>query len=497
MRVTFVYPDLLECVPSYRGAFYSGVAILSAVLKAEGHETTLIHITDPSYGEAQFAKDIKTHRPDLIAFSSTTNGYPVVRMLASYLHRTAGSTPTIYGGIHPTLAPYQSIDTPGIDMICLGEGDLCLAQVCRSLEEGREVDNIAGLWVKKDGAVVRNLMPMLVSNLDTLPFADRDLFQYPSLYNERLGNATFMASRGCPYSCNYCSNRGLRKIYSGKGRYVRFRSVDNLMVEIREVLERYAFVRRIHFDDDILFMRREWALEFTQRYPKEIGLPFYSNIHPRLCTPETVALLAQAGCKELRIGLESGNRTIRKEVLNRNMDNEVIIKAFHLARDYGIRVKSFNMIGLPHENASGILDTVKLNARAMVDEIQLSIFHPYPGTVLYDMCHADKLVSNRRVSSYYMGSILDLPDLTGEQLRMFQRYFHTFAKVYMAVYRLPKTVVGIAERILDYTLSNRSTPVLLRMTSPFPYAIKSGIRVLKNMMGKGRDAVPPPSVRGT
>jgi len=473
MKVTFVYPDTLECDPTYKGAFYSGIGLLSAVLKREGHITSLIHVTDPNYQDEDFRRDVQMHSPDLIAFSSTMNSYVSVRKLAGALAAEKDRAQVIYGGIHPTLAPEECINTPGINMICVGEGEGCLSDVARALEQGKSLDGIANLWIKKGYDIIRNPSRELITDLDSIPYADRDLFDYPWLFNERKGVATLMASRGCPNSCSYCANKALRNLYQNQGAYVRFRSVANVINEVKQVRAKYPFIKRLQFDDDILFMKKKWAEEFVEHFRKEVGLPFCCNIHPTLCREDIIRMLAKAGCYELRIGLESGNEKIRSEVLNRHMDNDTIIQAFNLARSCGIRVKSFNMIGIPHENADRILDTIKLNAKAQVDDIQHSIFHPYPGTRLFDLCREENLISKRSVSSYYMGSVLDLPELTMDQIGMFQLYFHTFVAVYKKLYNLPGAASKSAVRALDFILIRRNAPLILKAARPFAKVMKA------------------------
>lgn len=473
MKVTFVYPDTLECDPTYKGAFYSGIGLLSAVLKRDGHATSLIHVTNPDYRDEEFLRDLQTHSPDLVAFSSTMNGYVSVRRLAGALAADKHRPHVIYGGIHPSLAPEECIKTPGIDMICVGEGEGCLCDVASALYQGTSLDGISNLWIKKGDDIIRNPSRGLITDLDGMPYADRELFDYPRLFNERMGAATVMASRGCPNSCSYCANKALQNLYQNRSNFVRFRSVAKVIDEIKEVKDKYPLINRLQFDDDILFMKKEWAREFVEHFPKEVGLPFCSNIHPTLCREDVIRMLAEAGCDELRIGLESGNEGIRSQVLNRHMNNDTIIRAFTLARSYGIKVKSFNMIGIPHENAACILDTIKLNVQAQVDDIQHSIFHPYPGTRLFELCHEEHLISTRTVSSYYMGSILDLPGLTTDQIGMFQRFFHTFVAVYKRLYALPGAVSKCAVGALDFILTRRHAPLLLKITRPFVKALKA------------------------
>ncbi|MBI4557219.1 MAG: B12-binding domain-containing radical SAM protein [Candidatus Hydrogenedentes bacterium] len=496
MKVTFVYPDVLECVPSYKGAYYVGIAYLSAVLRQAGHTTSLIHIYQPDYNGQWFRRDLDEHQPDLIAFSSVKNGGPMVQRLASFLEESKITTPTIYGGIHPTLAKEECVQYEGIDMICVGEGEEVILDVVKALEHGESCDEIPNLWIKKkDGRVIQNPLRQLVANLDTLPFPDRDLFDYPNMHNEKRGEVTVLASRGCPYGCTYCANRALMSTYKGTGKFVRFRSPENVAAEINLARQQYPFIHRVHFDDDILFMKKDWGHHFVEVYSKDVGLPFCSNIFPRLVDEEVVEMLAKSGCDELRIGLESGNERIRKDVLKRELDEETIVNAFQRAKKYGIHTMSFNMMGLPYEDAAALLDTIKLNAKAGVDNIQHTIFHPYPGTPLADLVVKEGWVTDRVNTSYYQDSVLNLPTLSRAQLHMFQRYFHTLVGVYAWIYRRPKWLSRPIERALDFTMTRKYTPAVMPLVRPLIHAVRVCLspllKVLRSRAWRKRYATEP------
>ena len=190
-------------------------------------------------------------------------------------------------------------------------------------------------------------------------------------------------------------------------------------------------------------------------------MPFRCNMHPSLCTKETNDLLADCGCTELRIGLESGNDEIRMQLLKRNVDRDAIISAFANTKARGMRAFSFNIIGLPHETPRRLLDTIKLNGDCDTDETQVSIFYPYPGTKLFDLCAGEGLVSDRILNGYYMESLLDLPDLSPRQLKMFQMYFHKLARLCQSLSRLPRWLSVPSVWLIDSILSLRIAPYIM------------------------------------
>lgn len=460
MKVLLIYPDVLYHYHAWSGHFYIGLASIAAVIKRGGHQVGLIHITRKTPERREFLDSVVQHAPDLIGFSATSPMFPMVRELAGWLADAQLGIPVICGGIHSTIAPEEAIATRGIDMICRGEGEEVIAEVLDRMSCGEAVDEIKNLWVRRKGEVIRNPVRPPVSDLDSLPFPDRGIFDYRSLYRERTGTAIFMASRGCPYNCSYCCNHLLRKISPG-GKAVRFRSVDNLIMEIHDVRGKYPFVNSLVFDDDILFLDRAWSAEFAERYSSEVGLPFTCNARADLTDERTVALMKKAGCWYVKFGIESGNEQISNDILNRHLTNEQIRKAFSIARQAGLTTGSFNMVGVPCDTVSTILDTVKLNAQLGRHLIQASIFQPYHGTNLAEFCQEKQLIKGGIGTDWFSSTILELPGVTHAQILMLRDYFKVLVVAYRSLGKLPLGLSRPLTALADKMLSLRATATVL------------------------------------
>jgi anaerobic magnesium-protoporphyrin IX monomethyl ester cyclase len=233
-----------------------------------------------------------------------------------------------------------------------------------------------------------------------LPYPDRDLFNFGEMMND-FGEAEFMGSRGCPYKCAYCVNHALQDLFKGKGPYVRFRSIDNLMGEIAEVVKRYPQIGLLGFHDDTFTLKRAWLEEFAEKYPKNFKLPFWCNATANSISKETAGLLKKAGCFEVRIGVESGNDRIRDQILDKHVSHEEIVQAFRFLREAGIKTYAFNMIGLPFETVETVYDTIRINREVKPSQMFCSIFYPYPGTKAYMVCRENGWLTGRTVSSYF------------------------------------------------------------------------------------------------
>ncbi|KPJ67937.1 hypothetical protein AMJ44_07040 [candidate division WOR-1 bacterium DG_54_3] len=463
MKITFVYPDTYPDYPKWPGGFYFGIASLSSILKGEGHQTSLIHITQP-INKYDFIKRIRSDDPDLIGFSSTSHHARFVKELASWLVEAKVEVPTIYGGIHPTIVAEESIAMDGIDMICRGEGEAALAELCHRIEKKQDTKDIENLWVKTDGKITRNPIRPLLDDLDRLPFPDRSIFNYSNLLDEREGVAVFLASKGCPYSCTYCTNHLLRKIYGKGSKTVRFRSVDNVIAEIKQVLYNYPHINSIIFHDDILLLKRTWAEEFTEKYRSEINIPFICNARADVTDEAVVNLLKKAGCSHVKFGIESGNAEIRSRVLNRHMTNDQIKKAFALCRKAGLMTLSFNMVGIPYETPDTILDTIKLNASIGVNYIQATIYQPYQGTKLNELCREQNFYGSEGLGpSFYSPTVLKLNTLSPTQILMFKENFRALTRYYQVLQKLPTVLSHIAIRFSDKILSFNLTAHVLNL----------------------------------
>jgi len=461
IKVTFLYPDFFSYDEERylpEGRIYLGVGYLSAYLKREGHNTSLIHVVRP-VDRDELLQRVGEEDPDLLAVSSTTHMFPHVRKWVEWI-KSEKDIFTICGGAHPTIDPQGALDAAPLDAICLGEGEEALAELCATLAGGKDPSGIASLWVRKGDEVKRNPVRPLIEDLDTLPLPDRDIFDPADFCPQQHERGTLMASRGCPYSCSYCSNHVQRSIYPNRKKYVRFRSVENVMREINEIIagDTKRQLRYIRFDDDILTQDPTWFDALLSRYRSEIDLPFICNSRVNVLDEETVKLFAAAGCSVICMGIESGNERIRTEILNRRMSNPDIVRAFRLCRQYGIKTVSTNMTSLPDEDLPALLDSIKLNAMARPHCMQVSTYHPYPNTRLYSYCEENGYLSGRHVDTIFDGrSALDSPAFREQAYMFAKEKFYPLTELYSRLYERGMAGEAVVKS-LDGLLATRRLP---------------------------------------
>jgi anaerobic magnesium-protoporphyrin IX monomethyl ester cyclase len=460
MKVTFVYPDYFETQDIHtepQGRVYLGIGYLSASLKRAGHEVELIHLIEPT-GRRELIELVSRTGPGLVAFSATTLQFSKVRAMSSWVKEELG-VPTVCGGVHPTIAPEEAIAEPGIDYICVGEGEEALVQLCDTLEGGGSVEGVAGIWGRSGGKVSRNPVRALVEDLDSLPFPDRGIFDPAKFARNQQKRLTMMASRGCPFNCSYCCNHLQKTIYPNGEHYVRFRSPGNVVTEIEDARAADPGIEQVRFDDDILTLDRKWFREFAALYRDRVGLPFICNARVDLLNEEMVRLLAEAGCVTVAMGVESGSAWLRRNVLERVIDDDKIYRAFSLCDQYGITTVSLNMTGFPHETISMALETVKMNARIEPGAVQVAALCPFPNTRIFAVCEEGGMIGDATPDTIFSGrSELNLDRISREQVNMICQNFVLLMVWYRKLAGLPRPLARATAKGLDMFLESRLVP---------------------------------------
>jgi radical SAM superfamily enzyme YgiQ (UPF0313 family) len=411
MKILFIYHNIntknIRHLPL-------GLSILSGILKEHGHEVKLLYIQE-AISDGALLGYVGEYDPGVIGFSTGTLQWPETVRLARTI-KSVFKAPVVCGGPHPTFMPEEVISEPSVDMLCIGEGEYAMLDIVHRLETGGDMASIPNVWVKnQEGRVFRNGVRDLVENLDSLPFPDRSILPYQDIINESKTEPVFITSRGCPYNCTFCSNSAIKKIYKGKGRYVRQRTPENVIAEIGFLKSRYAF-ETLNFYDEAFGFNREWNRRFCEIYEKEFSMPFGAFIRAETVDRESFRIMKRAGLALIYLGVESGNEEIRRKVMNRKVSNETIINTCRDAQAEGIQVWTFNIVGVPGETVSTIQETMALNRIINPHFASVSIYQPFPGTAMYDECVANHYIEKDYKTNLYEDSVLNLKTIQHHEL---------------------------------------------------------------------------------
>ncbi|HAM36526.1 MAG TPA: hypothetical protein DEB40_14475 [Elusimicrobia bacterium] len=379
-----------------------GIGYLSSVLKRKGHRVELVYA--PSLfrsfrfdlpflhvDNAERAAQAALRRePDVVCFSVESDHFSWACRVASRLKDKRADLPIVFGGIHPTCAPEAAL-AAAVDYVCVGEGEQALPELVERIAAGRTPEDVDNIVYRRDGRIVRNPLRPLIADLDGVPFPDKSLFfdAFPGFVK---GAYSIVTGRGCPHNCAYCHNNALRRIFQGRGRYFRRRSVANVIAELKSAKARYAF-ERVSFCDDTFTSDPAWLREFAPAYRQEIALPFYCAVHPSCIDQERVRLLEEAGCGAANLGIQTLNETLRRDGLSRTGSNQEIIDALRAFRGSRIFVFTNFIFGLPGQDLRELEAIVEFCALHGADFHDVNWLRYYPGTAIVELARQDGLLS--------------------------------------------------------------------------------------------------------
>ena len=371
---------------------------LFATLTKNTIETKLLFIpVENDYNEYLLSKFLLSSGFGIVGISLVTEGFHFARKLTGDIKKYAPKAHIVWGGIHPTAMPEECLDYA--DSVCIGEGESTFLSLVKRISENEDISNLPGIGTKSlDGHITINASPPLTDNLDLLPFNKYDwsnfyIQDYQSLrsfdvndyiqYSNYNGeDYTLMATRSCPYSCSYCCNSFLNKLYKNKGR-VRKRSVDNVIQEIRYARENIATVKFINFIDDQFLTSQKWNEEFSVEYKKWVNLPFAARLAPGSFSNEDIRILKDAGLKVVQIGIQSGSERTHELIFHRKFNRNNIIEASQIFKRNDISPKYDIIIQNDFEDDSDRDKTIELLLELERPfTCNLFILTPYPKTDL-------------------------------------------------------------------------------------------------------------------
>ena len=329
---------------------------------------------------AEIRSAIAEFDPGVIGLSAKTQNFPSAMKVARIAKEHNPNTLVVLGGPHATLSTSDALDCPDIDVAVLGEGEMTLVELLKAWESGAPLSEVAGLAYRQDERKVFTPTRTNMADLDVLPFpaeaAPRVLRDYESYPAEAFGYV--FSARGCPYACTFCESKA---IWTQK---TRWRSPENVVAELKLLMERG--VRYVYFDDDTFGIHPRYIERLCGLIETECpSLKWGCEMTVGVVKERSVESMRRAGCVRVNIGIESGNNQILRSV-KKGHTIEKAYPAVDLCRRKGIEVGAFFMIGFPEETEETLQDTLAAIKRINADTIMLSIFTPYPGSELFQVC---------------------------------------------------------------------------------------------------------------
>ena len=376
-----------------------GLLYLSSYLKRCGFSVEVFDSTFSSM--AGFADRVKKARPPVVGLSANLmTRVKVVEMIR--LCHDLGSW-VVVGGAEPANYARQYL-AQGADVVVEGEGEETLEQLLRHRLESQpeSLAEIEGILFADDaGGIVRTPSRSMIRELDTLPFPDReaiDLERYLDVWRRHhgRGSVSIITSRGCPYTCSWCSHG----VY---GFSYRSRSPHKVAAEVELLIRTYQ-PDMLWYADDVFTMNRRWLFAFSRELQlRNLRIPFETISREDRLDAEVIRELAAMGCFRLWIGAESGSQQVL-DAMQRRTSASRVVEMVRLLQDNGIGAGLFIMLGYAGEKREDVEATLRFLKNASPDRFLTTVAYPIKGTAFFDEL-GDRIVPN---GSWETGTDRDL-----------------------------------------------------------------------------------------
>jgi radical SAM superfamily enzyme YgiQ (UPF0313 family) len=362
------------------GSMYPPLSVLplAGILKKNGYNPRIVDTR---------LEDIRKVRLDnaiCVGISTVTGRRIKVGLEAARYVRENSDVPIIWGGVHPTLLPEQTLQNEYVDIVCRGEGEETLLELVETIERGKSLDEVRGISYKDKNGKIRHNPDRPFMNMDNVIDIDYSFFKNVKAYSP---DKTFhyISSRGCPHKCTFCYNS---KFCNSTW---RTKSVEKIEREIAEIVDKFN-PKRLNFLEDNFFVSRkrvEQICDFLikENFDVEWTADCRANYFERY-SPDFMDKMKRSGCCEIIIGAESGSPRIL-DAIQKDISVPQIRNAVKKCLKHDIDVFALFMIGFPGET----LEDVRLTMR-LIDELKglsrdrvrttISILSPYPGTPIFN-----------------------------------------------------------------------------------------------------------------
>lgn len=374
MKVALVYPEVYDLAryKEKRKEFPPfGVLYLGAFLEENNIEVSVFKI---SKDNIQY--DFTGYK--IIGFSIPSSAtYNIVRE-SRFGSLYSSNSVIVIGGVHPSFYPEQTLVDFQANVVVVGNGEKTILEIVHACSIN-DFSKISGVCFLDGYSIVKTPERAIEKSIDWLPLPARHLLNESDfIMNNRLADTDtrmthIMLSRGCPFSCNFCA------ILQKK---VQYRSGASARMELEHLKRRY-FIEGFAIVDDNFVINKN-AVKSVCNSISNLGLRWSALSRVDTVDYELLEVMRNAGCIELKFGVESGSERILRS-MGKNVSCNQIRQAITLAYSEGIKVKIFLIHGFPGENLASTRDTISLlkDIAHMVDRVSLFRFVPLPGSYAF------------------------------------------------------------------------------------------------------------------
>ena len=464
-----------------------GLAYLASNLEKGGHETYILDAVALKLNNNAICKHVEENRYDLVGVTMLTPMYNRSIEVINAINNFFPDIKIVVGGPHPTILPEETLkENKAIDFVVIGEGEIILLHLVNALENLEQTVDIKGIAYRKNGKILLNPAPPLISNLDELPSPARhllpmDLYQITRSRAKSNHAYTVSVARGCPFNCAFCC-----RIF---GRKVRHHSVKRIIEEINSLINNYN-AKEINLEADTLTVNKKFLITLCDAFissgiSKKISWTCESRIDT--VYEDILKKMKEAGCWQTSYGVETGSQRLL-ELIHKDITIEKIKKTFAITKKAGINIRAFYMLGIPTETKEESLETISFAKELDAQWSQFTLFTPYPGTELYDIVIKEEGMKSHNWADYKThggwtkGGLSYVPKgRSTDEMKRLQK------KAYRAVYLRPKVIIRFAKSVdsasslLQYI---SGFWIILKTILPFKEQKEKVIRVDRKILKK-------------
>lgn len=384
---------LMEPVKRWEGHYHPlGLMYISSYLEKHGYENYIINkkllemknLSCTSKIEELILKKIKELKLDILGISCALNETNYILSFCKTIKKDFPKLKIVIGGPMPSIYPELFLKSKNVDFVVRGEGEKICLNLFRTLEHTDDVSQVRGISYRKKDEIIHNPPETLIEDINSIPmpsYEKVDMSHYTSMHEWvirgiPLRGIFFLSSRGCPFHCSFCG------AYLIHGNRVRFRSQENIYIELKFLKEKYK-IESVFFCDDTLTINMKHLLGICE-VMKELNILWSCFSRVDNVKEDLLRIMKKSGCIQLDFGVESGSDRILR-MINKGTTVKQAEEAFKLCHKYKMRTFANLMIGLPTETAYEMYQTFNLAKRLHANSYVVSIAMPIPGTELWDM----------------------------------------------------------------------------------------------------------------
>ncbi len=409
-------------VPQY--SYPLGLMYMASHLRSNqpGHEIEILDLHCHRHPYNLLQKRLDDWDPQVVAISALTCEAESLHRISAMARKRSAETVVMVGGPHISACTNDVEEDMNIDVLVIGEGESAFTELIKRISNGDCISGIPSTALRVNGKIEWSTPGKLISDLDSIPFPAWDLVDIKKYARMgRAGNTKrgrylpIFTSRGCPYRCSYCHN-----VF---GKNFRYRSAENVVEEIRQIVETFGITDIEIFDDGFNINHDRAASICIKLLELDLGLSlaFPNGVRADHLDRELVTLLARAGTTNLAVGIETASPELQKAI-GKNLNLEIAKKAITLADEAGIVTSGYFMLGFPGETAEQMKKTIAYAESTDLFFASFFIVTPYPGTPLWEQTMSTVDSSALNFSDYnYLSGYFNLSEINGSELRLLQK----------------------------------------------------------------------------